>query len=103
MEKSSFYPKLNPLPLELRRVCTTYFNHFNKSCAFYNNSLSIASIGVDNGKHNGFEQIGAGCVKLNGRTYNYLPSSSRKGSGINYFTFDHSLYHCFIESEFIAV
>jgi hypothetical protein len=51
--------------------------------------LSIASIGVDNGKGGGFEKInGESCVKLNGRTYAYLSSSTRKGSGINYFTFD---------------
>ena len=85
---NSVYPKLNPLPVQLRRISTNYIHHFNKSCAFYNNSLSIASIGVDNGKNNGFEKTGGGCVKLNGRTYNYLPSSNRKGSGINYFTFD---------------
>ena len=79
------YPKLNPLlPVQLQQISTNYIHHFNKSCVYYNNSLSIASIGaVDNGKSNGFEKTGGGCVKLNGRTtYNYLPSSNRKGSCI---------------------
>lgn len=88
--ENSKYPMLKPLPNYLRFISTNKIRHFNKNSAYYNTTLSIGSIGVDNGREGvGFEKInGESCVKLNGRTYFYLPRSSRKGSGINYFTFD---------------
>ena len=87
--ENSAYPKLKPLPNEIRKIAVNKINHFSKNCTYYNMILSIASIGVDNGKGGGFERInGESCVKLNGRTYVYLQSSNKKGSGINYFTFD---------------
>jgi hypothetical protein len=89
LSAESCYPKLLPLPNEIRNIAINRIRHFNKNCAYYNNILSIACIGVDNGRGGGFEKInGESCVKLNGRTYISMPYSSRKGSGIHYFTFD---------------
>ena len=63
--------------------------HFGKLSAKYNNILSIGSTVVENAKGGGFEQIvGDHALKMNGRSYHFLSNSSRKMSGINYFTFD---------------
>ena len=63
--------------------------HFGKLSAKYNNILSIGSTGVENTKGGGYEKIvGDHALKMNGRSYHYLSNSSRKMSGINYFTFD---------------
>ena len=91
LEQNSQYPKLFPLPENLN-----YFSFidkhtdFNKNSNYYNNILSFGAIGVDNGRENvGFEKInGNHAVKLNGRTYFYLPNSGYKNKGINYFLFD---------------
>ena len=91
LEQNSQYPKLFPLPENLN-----YFSFidkhtdFNKNSNYYNNILSFGAIGVDNGRDNvGFEKInGNHAVKLNGRTYFYLPNSGYKNKGINYFLFD---------------
>ncbi|KAJ1400064.1 hypothetical protein B484DRAFT_471263, partial [Ochromonadaceae sp. CCMP2298] len=46
--------------------------------------------GVDNGKEGGWERVhGKHAVKLNGRTYHYLPKTGGAG-GLQYFTFDAS-------------
>jgi hypothetical protein len=77
--------------LNLKHFCfDDKHTDFNTFSSYYNNVLSFASIGVDNGRENsGFEKIvGDHAVKLNGRTYFVIPNSSKKNAGINYFLFD---------------
>jgi hypothetical protein len=88
MEDSAF-PKLEMLPEALKWLCIMRGEHFGKLSAKYNNILSIGSTGVENTKGGGYEKIvGDHALKMNGRSYHYLSNSSRKMSGINYFTFD---------------
>jgi len=59
----------------------------------YNSVLCCAATGVDNNEGGGFETIhGDHAVRLHGRTYHYLTSSTGN-AGLNYFTFD-SLANC---------
>ena len=89
LQEDSEYPKLNVLPEALKWLCLMRGEHFGKLSAKYNKILSIGSTGVENHRGGGYEQIGGDhAVKMNGRTYHYLSNSSRKMSGINYFTFD---------------
>ena len=77
------------MPEALKWLCLMRGEHFGKLSAKYNKILSIGSTGVENHRGGGYEQIGGDhSVKMNGRTYHYLSDSSRKMSGINYFTFD---------------
>lgn len=56
--------------------------------SYYNNILSMGVTGVDNGKGGGWESIrGDHAVKLNGRTYHFLPKTGGTG-GLQYFTWD---------------
>ena len=91
LQSESKYPKLVPLPINLKHFCfDDKHTDFNTFSSYYNNILSFASIGVDNGREkSGFEKIiGDHAVKLNGRTYFVIPNSSKKNAGINYFLFD---------------
>ena len=99
MEKGSAFPKLSTLPENLYHYCFNDLNDFSKKSSYYNNILSFASIGVENGKGGGFEKIrGDHSVKLNGRTYHYFANSKNIRNGINYFTFD-----AYFEMEKFAV
>jgi len=90
LSKNSNFPKLVPLPENIKYFAMDRFcHHFSKKSSYYNNVLSFATIGVDNGKGGGYEKIiGNHAVKINGRTYHTLQDSSKKNAGINYFTFD---------------
>jgi hypothetical protein len=47
---------------------------------YYNNILSLAATAVDNGRGGGWEKIiGDHAVKLNGRTYHFIPSTGGAG------------------------
>eukprot|EP01035_Chromulina_nebulosa_P025564 gene25564-33370_t len=98
MDEESIWPKLQPLPNNIRQVIfgdTTIFisdgngnrlvahspknniEHFSRNSARYNGVLSISATGIDNGKGGGWERIqGPHAVKLCGRTYHYLPRSN---------------------------
>ena len=87
------------MPEHLYHYCFNDLNDFSKKSSYYNNILSFASIGVENGKGGGFEKIrGDHAVKLNGRTYHYFANSKNIRNGINYFTFD-----AFFEMEKVAI
>ena len=50
--------------------------------------ISCFKVGVDNGKGGGYEKlVGDHALKLNGRTYHYIPKTGGSG-GLEYFTFD---------------
>ena len=56
----------------------------------YNNVLCCAATGVENNEGGGFEVMhGDHAVRLHGRTYHFLTSSSGN-AGLNFFTFDSS-------------
>jgi len=59
----------------------------------YNSVLCCAATGVENNDGGGFERIhGDHAVRLHGRTYHFLPTSSGN-AGLNFFTFD-NLANC---------
>ena len=109
MDEDSIWPKLQPLPADIRQIIfgdTTIFisdgdgnrlvahspqnniEHFSRNSARYNGVLSISATGIDNGKGGGWERIqGPHAVKLCGRTYHYLPKSNCTG-GIHHFILD---------------
>ena len=88
----SVMPELYILPDILSCLILERGKHFGINSAKYNNILSIAATGVENGRGGGFEQVlGDSCVKVNGKIYSYLPKINHGGSlrgGIGYFTFD---------------
>jgi hypothetical protein len=87
LKETSAYPKLDPLPEGLKRLCLERGEHFGNASARYNNILSIGSTGVENSKGGGYEKvIGDHAVKMNGRSYHFL--SKKASGGLNYFTFD---------------
>ena len=91
----SSFPKLEPLPYNLRFLSIERVNHFSTKCAFYNGLFCVAITGVDNGRQGvGFEKMNmTACVKMNGRSYHYLPNSNLKSCGIANFVYDGLLSH----------
>jgi hypothetical protein len=76
------------MPYDLLNLTTTRIEHMSPNATYYNNVLSLGATGVDNGAGGGFEKIvGDHAIKLNGRTYHYLPKTGGSG-GLQYFTFD---------------
>ena len=87
LKESSLYPKLQPLPEGLKKLCLTRGEHFGGLSAKYNNILCIGSTGVENAAGGGYEQVvGDHAVKMNGRSYHFL--SKKASGGLSYFTFD---------------
>jgi hypothetical protein len=83
-------PKLLPLPPALEHLALHRIEHMGPKSSYYNNILSMGVTGIDNGKGGGWESIrGAHAIKLNGRTYHYLPKTGGTG-GLQYFTWDAS-------------
>ena len=80
LSEHSNFPKLAMLPEKLKNYVMNGHNNFRRNSSYYNNVLAFSSIGVDNGRNGvGFEKIvGDHAVKLNGRTYNVIPSSEKK-------------------------
>ena len=87
------YPKLKPLPPNLREIFQNP-SKFSSISSTYNNILAMGATGVDNGKGGGFEHDmhGNHAVKLNGRTYHFFPtttsSTTEPSGGLSYFMFD---------------
>jgi energy-coupling factor transporter ATP-binding protein EcfA2 len=84
------FPQLDPLPDIFVNKLRNMTHHYSSNSAYYNNILSIASTGIDNGRTHRFEQIaGDSAVKLNGRTYHYIRNVNGNHHGaLRYFTFD---------------
>ena len=71
-----------PLPFEFITCKLLYIKYF-----------VLGATGVDNGKGGGWchDMVGAHSVKLNGRTYSFLPPATAgvgPSGGLSYFTFD---------------
>jgi hypothetical protein len=73
------------------------FDHMNSSCTSYNNILALAATGVQNFSGKGgwcHDMVGDHAVKLQGRTYHFVPSvKAVKGGvgpngGLSYHLFD---------------
>jgi len=86
---NSTFPRLNPLPPQIKFLCIERTPHFSRNSVSYNNILALGATGVDNGTENsGWEfRFGDSCITLHGRTYHFLTNSSRKG-GFQYFLYD---------------
>jgi hypothetical protein len=84
------YPQLNPLPPQLKRICTKYTSHMSAKSAFYNNILSIAQTTVENGRTGRYEKIaGPHALRMNGRVHHFIPRITAKDRrGLAYFTYD---------------
>ena len=89
---SETYPKLFELPMYLKELVLNRTEHISSRSSFYNNMFSIAVTGYDNGRDNGCERInGPSSLKMNGRSYHYIPNSNnQKYGGIANFTYDGS-------------
>ena len=85
----SVFPKLNPLPPEIKFFCTQRTPHFSRNSVSYNNILALGATGIDNGTDKGVWEVrfGDSCVTLHGRTYHFLSNSENKG-GFHYFLYD---------------
>ena len=88
MFNDDFRLKHVPLPDYYVEGLRMQTSHLSRVSAKYNGVFSLCATGVDNGKKSGFEKIvGSHAVKMNGRTYHYLPTSKSKG-GIHHFILD---------------
>ena len=89
---SETYPRLFELPMFLKELVLNRTEHISSRSSFYNNMFSIAVTGYDNGRDNGCERInGPSSLKMNGRSYHYIPNSNnQKYGGIANFTYDGS-------------
>jgi hypothetical protein len=76
---------LHPLPLAYALEVNDLDEQFTKYANVYNNMLSLASIGIDNGEKRGFDKFfGPHNVRMTGRTYHrFLPTNI--DSGLKYF------------------
>ena len=89
--EESGYPLLNPLPDVIKELCINETEHFSEMSNLYNNLLSFAITGVDNGREGvGYEVFNMkSCVKLNGRIYHQFPIiQGREQNGITNFIHD---------------
>jgi hypothetical protein len=86
---NSPFPKLNPLPPQIRFLCIERTPHFSRNSVSYNNILALGATGVDNGtdSHGWEYRFENSCITLHGRTYHFLNSSAGKG-GFQYFLYD---------------
>jgi len=89
---SESYPKLYELPVYLKELLLHRTEHLSSRSSFYNNMFSIAVTGYDNGRDIGCEQVnGPSSLKMNGRSYHYIPNSNNQSyGGIANFTYDGS-------------
>jgi len=89
---STIYPKLNPLPPQLRILCIERCSHFSRNSVSYNNILALGATGIDNGSETrGWEStFGNHCVTLHGRTYHFLTNLAGM-NGLHYFLYDAQL------------
>jgi len=87
---SESYPKLFELPVYLKELILNRTEHLSSRSSYYNNMFSIAVTGYDNGRDIGCEQInGPSSLKMNGRSYHYIPNSNKQNyGGIANFTYD---------------
>lgn len=86
----AYFPTLWPLPPYIRFLAMDRIEHMGGRSSYYNAVLSLGATAVDNGKGGGWEKIrGNHAVKLNGRTYHYIPKTGGLcQGGIQYFTYD---------------
>jgi len=86
---NSTFPRLKPLPPQVKFLCIERTPHFSRNCVSYNNILALGATGVDNGTDNsGWEfRFEDSCITLHGRTYHFLSNSAGKG-GFQYFLYD---------------
>ena len=85
----SGFPTRYVLPEQLMFYATERTEHFHHSSVYYNNIMSIGATGIDNGRGGGFETIiGASAVKMNGRSYSFIPQLNSSNGGLRYFTHD---------------
>jgi len=89
---STIFPKLNPLPPQIRFLCTERCSHFSRNSVSYNNILALGATGIDNGSESrGWElRFGDHCVTLHGRTYHFFTNSAGM-NGLHYFLYDAQL------------
>jgi hypothetical protein len=89
------FPALEPLPYYIRGLCLNRLPHFSPKCAFYKNMMCVAITGVDNGRPGvGFETMNMSAnVKMNGRSYHFLPNSNTNRCGIANFVHDELVAH----------
>jgi hypothetical protein len=87
---STYFPPLWPLPPYIRFLATDRLEHMGGRSSYYNAVLALGATAVDNGKGGGWEKIrGNHAVKLNGRTYHFIPKTGAHcQGGIQYFTYD---------------
>jgi hypothetical protein len=86
----SYFPPLWPLPPYIRFLAMDRLEHMGGRSSYYNAVLALGATAVDNGKGGGWEKIrGNHAVKLNGRTYHFIPKTGAHcQGGIQYFTYD---------------
>jgi hypothetical protein len=74
----------------IRFLSMNRLEHMGGRSSYYNAVLVLGATAVDNGKGGGWEKIrGNHGVKLNGRTYHFIPKTgSHCQGGIQYFTYD---------------
>jgi len=86
---NSNFPKLKPLPPQIKFLCIERTPHFSRNSVSYNNILALGATGVDNGTANrGWEyRFEDSCITLHGRTYHFLCNSAGMG-GFRYFLYD---------------
>ena len=74
---SNYWPKLLPIPLELRNVLLDNIEHMSQYSAYYNKMLSVVSVGADNNSDNNklYQQFNGvpHTIRLQGSAYYYLP------------------------------
>jgi len=92
INSSTSFPKLKPLPPQLKNLILSRLQHFGRNSVSYNNILCLGATGVDNwSSNNGWEyRHGDYCVTLHGRTYHFLASSDGS-NGLHFFLFDAQL------------
>ena len=86
---NSSFPKLNPLPTQIKFLCIERNPHFSRNSVSYNNILALGATGVDSGPDSsGWEfRFGDSCVTLHGRTYHFLTNSAGN-CAFHYFLYD---------------
>jgi len=89
LHHSSEFPKLKPLPSQLKHLLETRLAHFARNSVSYNNILALGATGVENGSANkGWEvRYGDHSVILHGRTYHFMTNTSGH-NGLRYFLYD---------------
>lgn len=86
---SSVFPKLNPLPPQIKLLLENRLAHFARNSVSYNNILALGATGVENGSPKGGWEVRFGdlCVVLHGRTYHFMTNSTGQNA-LRYFLYD---------------